>query len=75
MLDCFHICILIVLFEFICICLYMLGWHYRPIFVANAPIELSRSAGYARDAEVLMRSTVSTSSSWSQMLSPISRDN
>jgi hypothetical protein len=42
------------------IALYMLGWHYRPIFVTDAPIELSRSAGYARDAEVLMRSMVST---------------
>ena len=36
------------------------GWQYHPIFVTDAPIELSRSAGYARDVEVLMRSTVST---------------
>ena len=33
-----------------------------PNFVTDAPIELSRSAGYARDVEVLMRSTVITCS-------------
>jgi hypothetical protein len=36
------------------------GWQYHPIFVTDAPIELSRFAGYARDAEVLMCSTMST---------------
>jgi hypothetical protein len=48
------------IYIYIYIYIYMLGWHYRPIFVTDAPIELSRSAGYARDVEVLMRSTVST---------------
>ena len=36
------------------------GWQYHPILVTDAPIELSRSAGYAKDAEVLMCSMVST---------------
>jgi hypothetical protein len=36
------------------------GWQYHPIFVTDAPIELRRSTSYAIDAEVLMRSMVST---------------
>ena len=38
----------------------MLGWHYHPIFVTDAPIELTRYVSYARDAKVLMCSTVIT---------------
>jgi hypothetical protein len=59
MLVCFHTCILIVLFQFIYMSIYA-GWQYHPIFIKDAPIELSRSVGYARDVEVLMHSTVST---------------
>jgi hypothetical protein len=55
---------MIVLFQlyiYIYIYIYIYAWwKYHPIFVTDAPIELSRSAGYARDVEVLMRSMVST---------------
>jgi hypothetical protein len=55
MLVCFHICILTVLFQ---------GYIYAgvtlaPFLLLMALSSLSRSASYARDVEVLMRSMVS----------------
>jgi hypothetical protein len=57
---CFLICILIVL-SHMYTCIILRGGDTTPPFVADAFFpSVSRSAGYARDVEVLMRSTVST---------------
>jgi hypothetical protein len=38
----------------------MLGWYHHPKWLLMFAIEIKQVTGYARDVEVLMRSTVST---------------